>query len=88
MIYKERPYDPKKVASKIVDALTELKMATPAGICRKTGYDRRTVEKYLDLLDEFHVTTCKKIQLGQREITACSLTDRFKKDLKAEEHKE
>jgi len=74
----ESPYEPRKVVRKILNTLTEGKIETPTGISRKTGYDKRTVSKYMDMLEDMGVTSCQKIPLGKRQIRACRISERFK----------
>jgi len=66
-------YHPKTVARKIIDALSQSDVDTPTGIARKTGYNPKTISKYVEMLEDLGKVECKKIPIGNRQIKACSL---------------
>lgn len=75
---KESPYAPKNVVNNIMQTLCNLKESeaeTPTGIAKKTNYDKKTINRYLDLLESQGIVECKKISIGRRTIKACSLKE-------------
>lgn len=69
----EKTYHPKTVTRKILNVLSKSDVETPTGIARKTGYNPKTVAKYVDMLEDLKLIECKRIPVGQREIRACSI---------------
>ena len=71
-------YHPKVITKRILKVLCHSEVETPTGIGRKTGYDGRTVAKYIDMLEGLDIVKCKEVPIGMRKIRACSLSDKSK----------
>lgn len=72
--------DPATVAKEVANALEQEENATPTGISHITGYDSRTVRKYVNLLEEFGLARCVEVPLGlsgARKMRVCSLTGAY-----------
>jgi predicted transcriptional regulator len=71
-------YHPKVVTKRILKVLCDSEVETPTGIGRKTGYDGRTIAKYVEMLEGLGIVKCKEIPMGKRKVKACSLADESK----------
>lgn len=64
-------YEPVTVVKEIMAILVGLDdgyAETPTGMSKKINYDKRTVEKYLDLLVYLDIVEFKKINAGHRKM--------------------
>ena len=66
-------YHPKTVTKKILDVLQKSEADTPTGIARKTGYNPKTIVKYIEMLEALDKVECTRVPIGKREFKICSL---------------
>jgi predicted transcriptional regulator len=66
-------YHPKTVTKKILAVLQKSEAETPTGIARKTGYNPKTIVKYIEMLEELDKITCTRVPIGKREFKICSI---------------
>lgn len=71
MLEEVTKYEPITVVKEIMAILVGLDNGyaeTPTGLSKKIDYDKRTVEKYLNLLAYLDIVKFKKINAGHRKI--------------------
>ena len=66
-------YHPRTVTKKILNVLQKSEVETPTGIARKTGYNPKTIVKYIELLEELDRVQCTRVPIGKREFKFCSI---------------
>lgn len=66
-------YHPRTVTKRILDVLQKSEVETPTGIARKTGYNPKTIIKYIELLEDLDRVNCLRVPIGNREFKVCSI---------------
>lgn len=66
-------YHPKTVARAVLTILQDVEVDNPASIARKTGYNPKTIIKYIELLEDLGFVKVFRIKIGKREYKMCVL---------------
>jgi len=72
---------PRDIVAKILLNLDSTKGKTGSSIGKKIGYDGRTTEKYLELLESLWMVKKEEIELGRRKIRLWTTTENYYKML-------
>ena len=77
MSLKKRSVIPKEIVRKILDALRE-GGNTPTGLSRKIDYNRRTILKYIEVLEYLGFVKVVRLPIGNKTICICELKEKKK----------